>query len=270
MALVEQFAASGIAPINTDDRNQIEYGFARTVGRNDLSIAATLHYQSTKIDDHRPAVKDGEIDTEMVNLERQWFALLRTGKMLVEGDPALNPKPYDQVLRRCQAADFPGMLTAWESLPHSTTCLTELTIIALAYSFAGNDKAEPLIEQIRPHQPTEAEALRGILLLKQKKLPEAGPQLAALPFQRLHDDPWPVQMRLLKKRWRPPSKWPTRITGKPPLCSKPLPNLSKFIAPKTIASAVPASLQREWMLTRLGCPLFGRRTNRISPGRRNS
>ena len=70
------------------------------------------------------------------------------------------------------------MLSAWESVPHSETCLSELTIIALAYAEAGNSQAEPLIERIRAHQPTEAAAIHGIMLLRQNRLKEAGSRLA--------------------------------------------------------------------------------------------
>ena len=48
-------------------------------------------------------------------------------------------------------------------LPHSAPCLTELAVIAHLYAESGSSKAEPLIEQLRNHLPTEAEALGGIL-----------------------------------------------------------------------------------------------------------
>ena len=74
MALVDHFIGKGFVAINTDDKNQIEYGFARTVGHNDWSAAATLHRQSSEIGDHVPLVKDGSINRQTMRLDRQWSA----------------------------------------------------------------------------------------------------------------------------------------------------------------------------------------------------
>ena len=59
---------------------------------------------------------------------------------------------------------------AWEGLPHAAPCLTELAVIAHLYAESGSSKAEPLIEQLGQHLPTEAEALRGILAWRQGKV----------------------------------------------------------------------------------------------------
>ncbi len=59
--------------------------------------------------------------------------------------------------------------SAWEFLPHSPPCLTELAVIAHLYAESGSSKAEPLIDQLGNDMPTEAEALRGILAWRQRK-----------------------------------------------------------------------------------------------------
>src|SRR6516165_7505156 len=76
-------------------------------------------------------------------------------------DLAMNAEAHDKVLERYAGKDARGMLVAWESLPHSAPCLTELAVIAHLYAESGNGKAEPLIEQMRNHLPSEAAALQG-------------------------------------------------------------------------------------------------------------
>jgi hypothetical protein len=127
-----------------------------------------------------------------VALGRQWDAAVRGGKQLSADDLALNEGSCDRVLERYVAKDAPGMLLAWEVLPHGTPCLTELAVIAHLYAESGSNKAEPLIEQLGNHMPAEADALRGILAWKQRKVGQAGERLAAA-LRRLRDDPWMLE-----------------------------------------------------------------------------
>ena len=62
-------------------------------------------------------------------------------------------------------------------------------MIAHLYAESGNSKAEPLIEQLRNHLPTEAAALQGILAWRQGKFSESGERLATA-LRRLRSDPW--------------------------------------------------------------------------------
>ena len=188
-ALVDHFIGGDFAAINTDDLNQIEYGFARTLGRTDWDATGALYRQSVEIGDHRPPVSGGTVDWKAVALGRQWDAVVRGGKKLSADDLALNEGAYDNVLERYVAKDARGMLVAWESLPHSAPCLTELAVIAHLYAESGNSKAEPLIEQLRNHLPTEAAALQGILAWRQRKFSESGERLATA-LRRLRSDPW--------------------------------------------------------------------------------
>ena len=59
---------------------------------------------------------------------RQWDAAVRGGKKLSAEDLALNEGICDKVLERYVAKDARGMFVAWEFLPHSPPCLTELAV----------------------------------------------------------------------------------------------------------------------------------------------
>jgi predicted membrane-bound spermidine synthase len=196
-ALVAHFIGGGAAAINADDHNEIEYGFARTLGRTAWDVPAVLYRQAVAMGDQRSAAHGGAVDWKAVALGRQWDAAVRGGKKLSADDLALNEGSYDRVLERYVAKDAPGMLLAWEILPHGTPCLTELAVIAHLYAETGSSKAEPLIEQLADHLPAEAEALRGILAWKQRKVGQAGERLAAA-LRRLRDDPWMLEHLRMK------------------------------------------------------------------------
>jgi hypothetical protein len=191
-ALVDHFIAADSAAINSDDHNEIEYGFARTLGRSGWDAPAVLYRQSVEIGDHRPAVDGGAVDWKAVALGRQWDAVVRGGKKLAAEDLKSAEGAYDTVLERYVARDARGMLSAWEALPPSAPCLTELAVIAHLYAEAGSSKAEPLIEQLGNRLPAEAEALRGILAWRQQKPGEAGERLATA-LRRLRSDPWMLE-----------------------------------------------------------------------------
>ena len=177
-ALVDHFIGGNLAAINTDDHNEIEYDFARTLGRTDWDASRALYRQSVEIGDHKPPVNGGIVDWKAVALGRQWDAAVCGGKNLSADDNTWNEGAYDTVLERYLAKDARGMLFAWEALPHPTPCLTELAVVAHLYAESGNSKAEPLIEQLRHHLPTEAEALCGILAWRQRKIGASAARLA--------------------------------------------------------------------------------------------
>ena len=191
-AMVDHFLAREDATINTDDHNEIEYGFARTLGRTDWDIPGVLQRQSVEIGDHKPAVSGGAVDWRAVALGRQWDAAVRDGKRLSADDLALDDGSYDKVVERYVARDALGMLSAWEASPQVTPCLTELAVVGHLYAELGSSKAEPLIELLGAQMPTEAEALRGILALRQQRLSAAGQRLATA-LRRLRSDPWMVE-----------------------------------------------------------------------------
>ena len=191
-ALVDHFIAEDVAATNTDDHNEIEYGFARALGCTDWDAAGVLCRQAVEIGDQRLPLGGGAVDPSAVALERQWDAAVRGGKKLSAEELALNEGICDKVLERYVAKDARGMLVAWEFLRHSPPCLTELAVVAHLYAESGSRKAEPLIDQLGNDMPTEAEALRGILAWRQRKLDEAGRRLAAA-LGRLRSDPWVLE-----------------------------------------------------------------------------
>jgi len=196
-AFINRFIEEGAASINTDDHNEIEYACARNLGRNTWDAQGTLYRKSVAIGDQRPPADAGDVDWQAVTLGRQWDAAVCDGKELSAEDLALEGGVGDKVLERYVARDAWGTLNAWEALPQSASCLTELAVVAHLYAEAGNSKAEPLIERLRDRMPTEAELLGAILAYKQRKTGESGERLATA-LRRFRTDPWVLEHILTK------------------------------------------------------------------------
>jgi predicted membrane-bound spermidine synthase len=188
-ALAADFVGEDAPFVNTDDHNVIEYGCARTLGRAEWDGAGELYSRSIAIGDHKPVVEGGSVDWNAVALGRQWDAVVRGGKKLSASHLASISEGDGKILERFEAKDARGVLSAWESLPHSAPCLTELAVIAHLYAEAGNSKAESLIEQLRHNLPTEAEALHGILAYRQRNSRNAAERLT-IALRRMRTDPW--------------------------------------------------------------------------------
>ncbi|HKD36154.1 MAG TPA: fused MFS/spermidine synthase [Pirellulales bacterium] len=197
-ALVEQFVAAEPTAINTDNHNAIEYACARKLGSTPWDAARSLYRQSVKLGDQRPSMSSGAVNWRLVLANRQWEAAVRDDAKPSGEDLALEEAPGDKVLDRYIARDAQGILSEWDkNSSHGQVCLTELAVIAHLSAEAGSYRADSLIEELGKEKPTEAEALRGILALRQGRVGEAGERLQST-FERLHADPWVLDHILTK------------------------------------------------------------------------
>ena len=199
-SLAEYFSKASGGQINTDDRNSLEYAFARTVGQeyvwslDELSNAARLR----NVD--RPDITGGDVDWARVEDERICMHVAE-GYMPAPNE-SLSP---DQRLRaEAQMSylkgNFGDVLNAWQQQPRQPTNPTELAVVASALADRGSEACLPYIDQLRRYQPGEADAILAHLLTKQGKTAQAAQTLLAV-FERARSDPWPwigVMSRALK------------------------------------------------------------------------
>ena len=164
--LVEAVLARGEAPVNTDDKNEIEYAFARTLGVTTASTVPLLRQLAAVHDDMRPATQGDLVNWETIDREREWFAYDR--------DPsARSATPVNAVLERHLAKDIPGMLAAWDKSPAVAGCWQELAIVGTAYAMAGDSRADAVASRLRSERPVDAMMIGGILAQKQGRMNEA-------------------------------------------------------------------------------------------------
>jgi hypothetical protein len=94
-----------------------------------------------------------------------------------------------QTLALVAQRDWARAVDCWATLEPASP--TELAMAAWALAERGDPRAEPLVERLRGIQATEADAILGILLWRQRKIEPAAQSLASA-FRRLRGDPWPL------------------------------------------------------------------------------
>ncbi|RYD77863.1 MAG: hypothetical protein EOP84_14995 [Verrucomicrobiaceae bacterium] len=179
---------SGVTPI-TDDRNSLEFGFARTVGRRaGERMSDQLHKVAL---DHACAVPviRGAVDWEAVN-NQILAAGLRTitpTSTKAEESPAVARRAFIQAYLK---EEFEYARREWNNKPFEPRSLLELSAVAESLARTGDPQAWRFIEQLYAVSPHEAEALVAAAFASEKRWPEATEHLQNT-FAAWQSDPWP-------------------------------------------------------------------------------
>jgi spermidine synthase len=163
---------------NTDDRSVIEFGFARTVGRDHFGTTDILEAASRAKQD-RPQQLRGSVDWKLVAANRASIAYL----------PSHDPR--NTFARIYAAGEFGNAAASWDETQWTPTTSRQLATLAHALAMRGDERALAMSEQLRAVQPAEADAIAGILRLRQQRADEAAP-LIVRALERYRDDPWPL------------------------------------------------------------------------------
>lgn len=176
--------------INTDDRNVIEYGFARTVGNQATGFSVPeLREKAIELGTHRPVMSDDSVDWHRVEDYRQMMYALFDGNVLPPPDATPEQKARTEVLRRYWRADTKGMIEHWEAAGYEPLYPDEVSLLALACAHRGDNRARPLLEQLRLFNPVEAQAIEALLLCQQQDFSKAADQLEGA-LLALRKEPW--------------------------------------------------------------------------------
>ena len=176
-------------PVNTDDRNVLEYGFSRAAGHpSDFSLAR-FREDATARGGDRPDLRGPPIDWLRVSEERLDFHVAVGVALPVPADSSPNLRAERLAWQCYLQGDMRGVLEAWGAHPERAETSTAQAILAHAYAMLGDPRAEAFIEQLRNDQPVEAEALLGLLRYRQGRVDDALTHLTA-SFIGLRSDPW--------------------------------------------------------------------------------
>ncbi len=174
---------------NTDDRNLVEFGFARTVGRSGYNRIEELMGLAGRRGEGRPEIT-GVVDWDLV-------ASRRIAAFVVEGREGEIPNTFTgeqraraEALNAYVGNDYGILFQKLTEFPYEPSDLLELEMFAEAYASAGDQRAERYIERLRVFDATEADAILGQLRSRQGRPVEATDALvAALTSYRTN--PWP-------------------------------------------------------------------------------
>jgi spermidine synthase len=197
-SLARAVAGLGSVPINSDDRNVMEFGFARGVGQSALFQSDELRHLAHERREDRPAV-EGEVDWARVDEER-------LATLTAEGVPASPLSDLSASLQHKAAAfaryeegSLGEVRALWLTAPWEPSGPLELVMVGEALADGGDARAATCALKLREFEPAEADAVLARYLWTQQRW-EACFVAAAAAFTRLRSDPWPlgpVMRRLL-------------------------------------------------------------------------
>jgi hypothetical protein len=178
--------------LNTDDRNFVEFGFARSVGRFKGFDIPQLREAAHRRKADRPSSLSGEIDWRRVDEQNIAINLL-LGQTPPPVYSFLDP---DQRLRASAAAAYlegnvGEALQLWRSLSRPAEAPIENAIFAELLAAASDPEAAKYIEKVRAVDAPEADMLLGLLRCWQGRLTEATDALERA-FVACRRDPWPL------------------------------------------------------------------------------
>jgi spermidine synthase len=191
-AVARAFANAPHAEINTDDRNIVEFGLARSVGRATPILVAELRQAAASMGASRPPL-DNDAGISWPAVETAWANFVGWS---MAPDAGRGLPPSEQARQAAlrsyfQATDAAGTRRLWQGQSEVPRDPSELAMAADLEAEAALDAALPLIEQLRAYQPAEADTLLATLRLRQSRIQEAASALQTA-FARYRVDPWPL------------------------------------------------------------------------------
>ena len=188
-ALTRAVPAMARAVVNTDDRNIVEFGLARSVGRR-ITLAADVRALAHQSGSARPHIDGGEgirwaaVDTAWVS-----YSTEQGGRADGPIGPSAEEQRRDALRRYFERNDATGAHLSWSAQTDGPRDLNELAMLADVEAASGNDAALPLIERLRTYQPGEAATLLASLRFRQSKLEEAADAMVEA-FAHFRVSPW--------------------------------------------------------------------------------
>jgi hypothetical protein len=191
-ALARGLAAEGGAARNTDDRNVIEFAFARSLGHKAFFDIAEMRRVARAQGQDKPPVS-GRVDWRAV--ERWSIARATSEGSAPAADAGLTAEELQQAL--AQKSFILGrrdlVLGDWRVRPWEPVGSVEELVLADALAEKGDEQAEAYIARLRESHPVEADFVLGRLRWRQGRLPEAV-EVLVRAFVRCRDDPWPMPL----------------------------------------------------------------------------
>lgn len=171
-------ASARATELNTDDRPVIEFSFARTLMSDRFNVQS-LASAATQAGAARPTNIRGNVDWADVEANRASLPYL----------PSNDPR-Y-RFITAYWSGDLAGAAAAWRDTKWAPANSGQLAILAHALANSGDESAMAYVEQLRPWQPTEADAIEALLRARQNN-PAAALPLMASALTKYRTDPWPM------------------------------------------------------------------------------
>jgi spermidine synthase len=192
-ALAKDLRARG-QELNTDDRNRVEFSFARTLASSGLFDVDRMRRAAAALGADRPAL-EGAVDWGRV--ERQRLSIHTIAGSTVKPPPGapeaerLRAQAHSQYL----SGELGAAVKTLEGLAVPPEGPVETTILAEGLAEMGDPRAVPVIKALSVISAPEAEAATARLALRLGQLELARDALASA-FVHYRTDPWPGQVSM--------------------------------------------------------------------------
>lgn len=197
-AVARALASGNRPPINTDDRNTVEFGFARSVGVTNGMMPFELRRLGVLLRASRmPLTDDASVNWDAVETARVAYNAIQG----YFDDLPSNPPPNEQArqtayLHYFQMNSAGAARASWQRQSESARDLLDARLLAGIEADSGSEEAMPWIDRIRAFEPPEADSLVARLRYHQERPDEAVAALRAA-LVGFRSDPWSTQGAML-------------------------------------------------------------------------
>lgn len=188
-AFVDEITPVDLIVPNTDDRNYLEYGFAKTVGRATEFSGSKLRDSAVQAGKHRPPMVGAEVDWDEVDRYRIEFAWLFGGNY--ENRPNDSPKLQAMALGYAYyvKGDAREALAEWaKSRPQPTTHIDRL-VRAQCHAEYAEDECLELLKPIEDEHAAEAATIKATYFIEKKDFKQSQEQVLAA-FRAMRTNAW--------------------------------------------------------------------------------
>ncbi len=187
---VEELLRETAAAPNTDDRNRLEYSFARSVGRQTGFSIETLRQRALASGGSRPAVA-GKVDWQRLEEQRQLMYLLAASPCPDRVGMTPAERTRVEVFHQFVLGSGKKMVETYEAAPYAPASAAEAATLALGLVFEGRerDRLQRLLAEVQKELPDEAAILRALQACGKNDGAAAAEGLVEV-FQRMRANPW--------------------------------------------------------------------------------
>jgi hypothetical protein len=184
------FNDTATTEIYTDDRNVVEFGFARSVGSDAFQLVA-LRALARTAGHARPSFAD-QTPVDWAAVDTAWIAY-QAGEQQFGGLAFAGPREEQArqaaLIHYYRDTDLAAARTAWQQQGRPPAGPNELAMLSDLEAETGSDTALAFIEQLRIYQPGEAAAILATLRFRQGRFEDAAAALEAA-FDDFRTSPW--------------------------------------------------------------------------------
>ncbi len=182
---VDKVTKQEFLTVNTDDRNSLEYAFARTVGRSGGFQIEQIRSQATDLGLRWPARLSQTIESQRINDHAIGAAVFTSRSVDFVGDQL---SPRENVWRAIQEDRTSDAIRLWDEINEPPRDFTEMLLIGLVFANGLDRRLPELLQEIALVSPADADALACIVAIQGND-----PQRATLAlgqfFQRMLKTP---------------------------------------------------------------------------------